>query len=259
MNIVKSKINIGLKKPVGFLHITDTHILNEDNLAREKYLEEFVEYADKNNLTIIHTGDFVTFFEDESLDIVKKCFGEREYIFSIGNHDYCRVGEAGMDVGNVARNGAELAKNFKSDLEFSTKIINGELNVVTLNNAFFRIESHLLDRLKAEVKKGLPIILCMHVPFFAPDYAEKRFAVDGCAHLLCPPDEYVEKYPKHCKFEKADKETDEAAEYIKNEPMIKVILAGHTHMNYENSFESGAIQLSTAAGYDGFAREIIIE
>lgn len=267
MQILKSTVIIGLKKPLSLFHITDTHLPayikdDRENIAKRQEVEgiliQSLEYADTHGSTVVHTGDLMTFCNDENLSLVDRYFGDRDYVFVVGNHDFCREGEYGDDPQNAIKNAAYIAPHFCCDFDFDSRIINDEVNIVTLPNGFFRISEKQVENLKNEVKKGLPIILCMHVPLFTPEHAKTRFAIDGCAHLLAPDEEYISLYPQKFHFHRADEITEKAVEYIKNESAIKIIIAGHTHMNYEEVFENGTVQIVTGANFKGFAREISV-
>lgn len=267
MHILKTSIKIGLKNPIKFLHITDTHLpeyaennpANAENRAkRTALLKECLDYAQKNGLTVVHTGDMMTFCNQENLKFIDAYFKNRDYILAIGNHDFCKEGEYGDDPDNVERNIGLLAPHFRSNLFFDSKIFNNELNVVSLANGFFRITDAQLDALKAEVDKGLPILLCMHVPIFTPEHAKARMSIGDCAHLLGPSDEFLSQYPERFAFHRADEATLRAIDYIKNAAAIKAIVAGHTHMNYEETFENGLVQIVTGATFDEYIREITV-
>ena len=46
-------------------------------------------------------------------------------------------------------------------------------------------------------------------------------------------------------------------EYIKSEPLIKVIVTGHVHRNLEDLF-AGKPQIATKGSYEGDVREIVL-
>jgi hypothetical protein len=64
---------------------------------------------------------------------------------------------------------------------------------------------------------------------------------------------YHERYSFQC----ADQATLRAIDYIKNASVIKAIVAGHTHMNYEETFENGLVQIVMGAN-DKYIREITV-
>ena len=55
-----------------------------------------------------------------------------------------------------------------------------------------------------------------------------------------------------------DRATLEMIDYIKSEPMIRAVIAGHVHRNHEEPLDNGVMQICTHAGYAGYARELIL-
>ncbi len=267
MELLRNTIEVGLSKPIRFLHVTDTHLpqyapenesIVEERRVAETLLREMVGYAEQNGCALVHTGDLMTYCNDQNLQVARELFSRTNRFFAVGNHDFCHEGGGGDDVENVARNLSRVAPCFSQNLFFDATVVNGELCVVTLNDAFFQIDGQQLEQLKQQVGKGLPIVLCMHVPLFSPEHAKARLARGNCAHLLGPSEEVLAVYPERFQFHRANEVTLRAIDYIQNEPAIKVVIAGHTHMNYEERLPSGALQLVTACSRDGFAREITV-
>ena len=265
MKLLKSTVKIGLEKPVRFLHLSDTHLPADDEKNAALFdrakaeLAQALEHAEKNGLYVLHTGDIMTYWNERNLETIDRIFGGRDYIFAVGNHDFCHEGGYFDDPGNAARNLKRVAPHFPHNLIFYAKVMGG-VNVVALSNGFFRISEGQLEMLKAEVAKGYPVILCMHVPIFTEEHAAARMARGNCAHLLCPTEDYLSRYPEKFQFQRADETTVRAMEYIKSEPAIRAVIAGHTHMNCEEVLDGGTVQIVTAGPLEGgYAREIIVE
>ena len=181
-------IHIGLPQPFSVLHISDTHLtaVYDDEPEylvtfakkrsktfggrQEEALRDSLAWAKMNVDYVIHTGDFIDFQTRANLDIVKKVFGEENALAAcLGNHEFQRriPGEK-IDESSIAglrEYGALsmklLADTFPFDISLQSTVVNG-VNFVTLNEvAGFVTENHVA-RFHAEVKKGLPIVLCMH-------------------------------------------------------------------------------------------------
>ena len=278
LNILESSIKIGLRKPIKLLHITDSHIFrgNDSGYNRksefdieydgctEDYFFEALEYAKNNNLPIIHTGDLIDFFSAENFLFIDKHFDCVDYIYAAGNHDF-------VDWADVKRGQQEntdykekqiklTAPHIKNNLYFSSRIIDG-VNIVTMDDSYYRITSGQLDMLKAEVAKGYPIILCMHIPIYAPKLAKASIPEwsPNVSHILGAPEELLAKYPDDRRAQQeADTETNIAIEYIKSEPLIKALITGHTHINHEEPIAPGKMQYTTHGTFAGYVREITI-
>ena len=142
----------------------------------------------------------------------------------------------------------------------------GGVNFVSLDNSFYKITEKQLSKLRTEVEKGYPVVLCMHIPLFSEEHAERLYEEarqytvgQPSCFLLGIPEEHLRLYKEeHRREQTCDETTLRAIEYIKNEKRIKLIVAGHTHDNFEEVFPSGLVQITTHGTYYGFAREITL-
>ncbi|MBQ2704136.1 MAG: metallophosphoesterase [Clostridia bacterium] len=275
ITVLKTTLNIGIQEPVKLLHITDTHIALDDegnDSGRYKcfdrdyencsidYYFQAVEYAKQNNLTILHTGDFLDFISERNLDFADKYLMPLDCIYAAGNHDFCHcVGKAKEDYEYKWHYIKQSAPHLKNNLYFYSRIIGG-VNVVTLDDSYYLISDAQIECLKAEVAKGYPIVLAMHVPFYAPNQAKlQKEKGEECAFMVAAPQECLNSYREVRRLQQTpDEATLRAVEYIKNEPLIKAIITGHNHKNCEEIIGDGKIQITTAGNFDGYVREITI-
>ena len=275
MNILKTTIEAGIKRPLRLLHITDSHITLSDfdgENERGKYfsrdyenshIDYFIqasEYAKKNNLIILHTGDLTDFVSDKNCLLLNECFSGTDFIYAVGNHDFCKFENENEESYTLKKERFKATPPYNGNLVFSSRIING-VNFVTLDNSSFKISCKQTEMLKKEAEKGLPIILAMHVPIFSEKHADAVLETGlPCAQLCCPSEKYLSKYPENAKIQQApDSETVKAVEYIKNEPIIKAIISGHTHINNDENIGKYCRQITTGACYNGYIREITIK
>lgn len=282
LKIKKTTLKIGLKNPVKFIHTSDTHIAHDDERVSnraaifdacdpgriEDYFFKTVEYAKQNNLTIIHTGDLIDFTSNACFDFVEKYFNGVDYIYAAGNHDFCHwVGEAKEDLAYKWEQMKVTAPHFKNNLYFYSRML-GELNIVTMDNSYSRITYGQLDALKAEVAKGHPIILCMHVPLYSPNFDAELAKVVGreiapLYNMGVPDeiqDEYISRHPEVAHHKQIlDEASWAAVDYIKNEPMIKALLVGHRHQEVDSVFENGKPQFMAHGTFSGYIREFTVE
>ena len=275
IKILKSEIKIGLPQPVKFLHVTDSHMALDDPgndcgrarlFEKDKpgccadYFEQAAGYAKENNMMMLHTGDLIDFLSEANFAYADKAFDGIESMYAAGNHDFCHcVGAAKEGEAYKWENMKRVAPHFAQNLYFDSKVVQG-VNVVTLDDSYYRISDGQIAMLRAEVAKGYPIILCMHVPVFTYPLADLILGNGNpCCYLTCPPEEYLARFPENRRLQQEpDEATKRAVEYIKNESQIRAIITGHVHLNYEEQLENGAVQITTHAGYAGYAREIII-
>ena len=140
---------------------------------------------------------------------------------------------------------------FTNDIRFSSRVMHG-VNFVALDNSYYRVEPWQLRALKAEVEKGLPIVLMVHTPLYSPDAYEKVLALyhgKPPVCLLSVPEELLGCYsPYRYEQQKEDAATHEAYAYILGEPAIRLVLAGHIHEDADTMLTGRLPQLITGIG-----------
>ena len=273
LKIIKTVLNVGAAKPFKVLHVTDSHITRGDVYGgrrtktfsvdfegcAEKYFFAAMQYAKDNTMTVLHTGDLIDFFSPENFDFIDKHFSAADYIYAGGNHDFCHfLGKAKEDYTYKWEKIKDIAPHLKCNLYFDSRIIGG-VNFVTLDNSYYFITVGQLEALRAEAAKGLPIILAMHVPLYAEGLAQKVMQEHPCAYLCGAPEELLAVYPEERRIQQTpDEATLCAIEYIKSEPLIKALVTGHTHMNFEEALTESLVQYTTHGSFAGFVREIAV-
>lgn len=269
--ILKSTITVGLQQPIRLLQITDTHITRDDpGLNRkaafdvnydgcaEAYFFQALDYAKKQGLTILHTGDLIDFFSPGNFAFIDSYFSDVNYIYAAGNHDFCHfLGRAKEDYAYKWEKINEIAPHIKNNLYFYSRVIGG-VNVVTLDNSYYLITQGQIELLKAEVAKGLPILLAMHVPIYTEELHRCSPAGEP-DYCMAAPQAILDGYTEDRRLQQTpDDATLTAVEYIKNEPLIKAVIAGHRHCNCDSELRAGLPQLVTHGSFAGYAREITV-
>lgn len=264
MSIIEAKLRVGAKAPVCVLHISDTHLTYADmrdgvrkvELSNERkqyfpYAAETLDLASriakKKNLPIIHTGDLIDFVSAANLEAVKKFTDENDCFMAAGNHEFSLyVGEAKEDAEYRNKSLSSVQAVFKNDVRMSSREIGG-VNFVALDNGYYLFEEAQLEFLKKEVEKNLPTVLLLHTPLYEKALYARMMTQSSCAYLVGVPEELMHSYPKD-RFEqqKADIITFKTIEYIKKQPTIKAIVAGHLHFNYEGLFDERIPQIITS-------------
>ena len=273
LKILKTVINIGIEKPVKLLHITDTHFTYDDPHTEEDRTETFsvdyrgcvedyffqaLEYAKQNDMPILHTGDLIDFLSKGNFDLLDS-LKDVDYMYAAGNHDFCHyVGKATEDYEYKWNNIKQVAPHIKSNLYFDSRVIGG-VNVVTLDDSYYLISEGQLEMLKAEVAKGYPIILGMHVPLYTEKHANIMLKELGTAAVCGAPESMLATYSEGRRLQQTpDAATLRAIDYIKSEPLIKAVVAGHTHRNFEENITENLPQYLTHGSFAGYVREITI-
>ena len=106
-----------------------------------------------------------------------------------------------------------------------------------------------MEAFAKEVKKGMPIILLMHVPFPTPRI------VAATRKYWAWNKKFRNEQPKPITF---GKRGQEFIKYLKSEPLLKGILAGHEHITVQERFSDTAIQYLVAGNFAFVGREVLV-
>lgn len=270
LKIIKTTLDIGLGRALRFIHLTDMHLAFDDEgdeRGRFRYFENspelferICEYAKENDLFMLNTGDYLDFLSKKNLEHADRFLLPTNTIYAAGNHDFCHfVGRATEDYEYKWEQIKVSAPHLPNNLYFYSRIIDG-VNFVTLDDSYYRFTIGQMELLRAEAARGYPIVLGIHVPLFTRAQADKILSGGSkTTYLVGAPKEYTDKYPNdRSLLQLPDEATLRAIEYIQSEPMIKVIISGHTHINFEDTLKGGTPQITTSGLYKGYAREITL-
>lgn len=278
MELIQSTVNIGLEWPVKILHVTDSHIalVDERDNARkhalagrlhapekEQYLAEHLAYANEHCDLLVHTGDLMDFVSHANVEMARAFVKQEKVFFIAGNHDYSQyVGEAWEDNAYRMNSYMEIDRmgGLGVPMLFNARVVGG-VNIVGIDNSYYLFADWQLWRLQQEVKKGLPIILAFHDPLFEESLYRHHKVVspESCTYLVGCDEEHLLSYSEFRAVQQwPDAPTLRMIDYIKSEPLIKAILTGHLHFNYESNLTPTLPQFVTGGGYDGVAREVTL-
>ncbi len=281
MNPVHTRLEIGLEKPLRFLHVTDSHIALADErdderkrvLARERAIafdaadpdrprREFaamLDYSRDNCDLMLHTGDLIDFVSYPNLELARQTLSAETCFFAVGNHEFSKyVGEAWEDEAYKLDSLPLVAPVFPNDLRFASRRIGG-INLVAIDNSYYLFRRKELDLFKREVERNLPILLLLHNPIHTDElYREMmEHRRTGCAYLAGSPEEKLVCYDEQRRRQqRPDGETMEFIHYLERQTAVFAILAGHLHFNFESALPCGIPQYITGGGFRGDAREI---
>ncbi len=276
LNIVKFTLDVGATQPFTAVHVSDTHICFADERENERKLTlaknrsryftkgeanflAALDYAQKKNALFLHTGDMIDFVSEKNLDYVADVYKDVSNRFvSSGNHEFSQyVGEAREDEAYKAQSFARVQKSYPNDLTFCSKIVNG-VNFIAFDDVYYYVAEDLLDKFKAEVEKGLPIVTLCHVPFYTPELF-KHMIVDlkePCAYVAGAPQDAMKEY-KQDRFTQqlGDEKTIKFIEWLKKQSLVKALLCGHLHINFDEQFSESARQYVVGGNFKGDAYE----
>ena len=281
LDITKTTIHIGLEKPFRALHMSDNHValaderetLRKQELAEKRFaafsingqtpitaLQEQLDYARKEGMPVLHTGDLYDFVSYKNLEFARDILKDVDHIYAVGNHEYSLyLGEATEDLPYKMQSYPLVQKYFQNNLFFDSRVMGG-INFITLDDGYYNFYPEQLEKLKKEAEKGLPMVLMMHNPLYTPEFFRFSMAAHAqknCAFLTGVPEELMQDYSEYrYTQQKATQTTFEMMDYIAHQPLIRAILCGHLHANYEVPMASGITQYVSGYGPKGIVREI---
>lgn len=276
LSLSYATVAIGLPEPFSVLHFSDTHLTaayphesaNKQQLKanrtktfggrQEEALKDTLAWAKKNVDYIVHTGDLIDWQSEANFDLVRKYFGDA-MVGSLGNHEFSpdmwlsdpkedRT-EAFKDLSR-----ARLQQVYPFDITLQSQVVKG-VNFVTLDDVYGYVTERQVELFKQEAAKGLPIVLCMHVPFYTDDIWRTNIRFwTNCDKPFrnARPDIYGEY-----KLQREDPVTSAFIQYLKTEPLLKAILAGHLHFTMQDQFSATAREYLIGGNFLFTAQEVL--
>ena len=269
-------VHIGLERPFSVLHISDTHLTSaypdepsaKQELRKirtqtfggrqEEALRDSLDWAKRNVDYVVHTGDLIDWQSRANFDLVKKHFGGA-MLGALGNHEFSPsmwLGEKKPEPTEAFKDlsRAALASVFPFDIELQSTVVRG-VNFVALDDVYGTVTARQVARFADEVKRGLPIVLCLHVPLFTPALwradtkfwsADRKFS-EGRKYR--PSGDYARQL--------ADAPTRDFIDDLRREPLLKAILAGHMHITIQEKFSPTATQFVVGGNFMFHGEEIL--
>ncbi len=254
LQVNQIRVFAGADKPFSLLHVSDSHIAKIDSrdsagilafavsrsrLGRELgeyYLDEAVNHARRAKIKLVHTGDFMEFMSEANFEYASRRLLTDDFIACVGNHEYWVDAEHPATEEYKSRT-AERLKETWLGIPAAARRING-VNFFIFDNSFESITPPVVDAFESVVKEGLPIVMVCHVPLWA----------EACPHKA-----------NVCGMPGA-KTTDETTggfvERVRGEPLVRAILAGHVHEQFDFQFSASAREIVASALFKGQCNEI---
>ena len=284
MTITRTTLQIGLEKPVRALHITDTHVSitderddphcqevirrcqvtnnDPDGKVKIEYLKSAVAYANEHDDILINTGDTGDNISVASMEATCRVMDTaRRSLFISGNHDFSLYGWNSGWEGRTYKLDSyqKVRRHMGRDLLFASQVVGG-VNFVGVDDSFNQVEDWQTEKLRREVAKGFPVILCMHIPLYEESLYDLLMArPDKVAYLVGCDEAHLMRMSEYRAYQhRPEPATARFVDYVNSEPRIRALLTGHLHFDYESRLPGGAIQYVTNMNFDGCARELII-
>ena len=225
---------------------------------QEEALRDSLDWARQHVDYVVHTGDLIDWQSEANFDLVKKYFGEG-VVGCLGNHEFSQH----MWLSEPKETGTEQYKDltrkklqevFPYDIELQSQVVGG-VNFVTLDDVYGYVTERQVELFRKEVKKGLPIVLCMHVPFHTENIwrADIRFWHDEKSRFRNVAPDPSGEY----KRQQDDPVTSAFIAYLKTEPLLKAILAGHLHITIQDQFSPTATEYVVGGNFLFHGEEIL--
>jgi hypothetical protein len=231
------------------------------------YLEEAVRFARAENVPILLAGDLWDFTSEASFDAGRRLFGEADWFGCVGNHEFSQyVGEAREDASYKAASAARVAEIWPNDIVFASRVVNG-VNFVALDNVYYNFTDGQRRLMEREVAKGLPLVVICHTPLYTPGHYAGEMEKSGgvCSYQIGVPDDLIATWRKERDFppgqewrdrrvqQRTDGPTRDFIEYLKAQPLLKAVLAGHAHAFWQEKLTSTADQIVCPGLFSGEA------
>lgn len=272
--VTKDRIDLGLGKSFRMLHLSDSHLSLFYEAEAKGIPEEFrvrqskwwfyskstmaaqIAYAKDNGLPILHTGDLLDYTSEAAIDAAKDFFSSVDVFACIGNHDFNNSGP------DRKATEARFATFWPNDIPVASRVVNG-VNFVAFDNGDYSLSAAIMERIRTECRKNLPVVLMCHVPFYEPSLQKvslEHHKWAKASFLIGVPREIVATYPNPVwrDSQMTSEETLDYIEELRREPNIRAVLVGHIHFPYKSRFSPTAMQYvcGCSAYQHGQLREI---
>ncbi|MBO7683213.1 MAG: metallophosphoesterase [Kiritimatiellae bacterium] len=265
-------IDAGAERPFSILHISDTHLTaaydHESEWTRkfmerrsitfggrqEEALRDSLAWAKQHVDYVVHTGDMIDAQSEANLDLVRKYYGEggAAMFGSLGNHEFYHGQKRGeeKEAGKDATR-AKLAAAYPFDNSLHSTVVNG-VNFVTVDDVYGTVTERQAARFEEEVKKGLPVILCMHCPISTAKIVRASNKYWKRENLKAVQD--VSKWKERI----SNPVMRDFVAYLRAQPLLKGILAGHLHIDVQDRFSPTAMEYLVGGNFLFHGQEITI-
>ncbi len=276
LSLAHQHVDAGATKPFSILHISDTHFTavhpHESEIKRklggirtktfggmqEEAFADSLAWAKAHADYVVHTGDLIDFQSEANFELVKKYF-HGSIFGAVGNHEYSRNMWFDKDADKPGYKEAThelVASAFPFSPDFASTIVNG-VNFVSMDDGDGTVTAEQAGRFAAEAAKGLPIVLCLHVPLMTPkiNRANAKFwSREGVKFRSSAPPKPNGDYRR----QREDPVTRDFIAALRREPLLKAVLAGHLHVTVQDRFSPTAIEYVVGGNFLFHGQEITI-
>ena len=242
------------KRMHGAYKNTDEHPCKE-NITRAEAFRMLMDVAKTKKVDfVVLGGDMVNFPSPKTVDFIHKVMEESgiPYVYTAGNHDWHLEGTPGSD-DEKRESCLPILKPLYQGRNplYSSDIVKG-VNVVCIDNSTYQINKEQLDFFKEQVKRGYPIVLCIHIPVCTTMHQHCTMGNPKWGPEI--DDSYKLEGRQQWSKEGNRPETMEFYNMLMTTPNI-VVITGHVHREREEH-QGQLFQLVTDMGRKGHYRII---
>ena len=279
MDILKSQLDLGLVQPIRILQVSDCHLsgcCEEDSekakakskkktaeflketggVTQEQRLKEALDLSAEYDALVL-TGDIADSPSRANLELLASMLEGRRYLYTFGNHDYYTYDSDSGNADDRERFLDDFLRFLPCDPTMDSLQVGG-VNLVALDDSLAQFSALQLEFLKAEAAKGLPILLFLHLPVYSSTFVPQAYEWWDSSMCVGTPVGVLAAHGETDPKIRAEAETLLMLDYIREEPLIKAILASHLHFSDEANV-LGKPQFVNKPCYLGSAREIFIK
>ncbi|HYF49404.1 MAG TPA: metallophosphoesterase [Planctomycetota bacterium] len=273
----------GLPTKTRVLHITDSHVALADErnsdwreaaaLTREKFVKHHFEATGRNAHTEKTFCDTLSAFKGQEIDLIaltgdivhlpSKASVEHisgalkscgvPWLYTSGNHDWNFGGQPCTDE-TRAKFWPELQPLHCGPAAASSRVVSG-VNFLAVDNSNYQISEEQLAFVKAELARGLPSVLLIHIPLSLPTLRAPTVARWKSPILMADP-EWAPEDRERWGTRLDDKETLECMRLLSASANLAAVLCGHIHFPHADNVSARAVQYVGKPGYEGGTRVV---
>lgn len=230
---------------------TSSHVSGE-NVSRAEAFRMLVDVAKRKQVDLlVMSGDILNFPSPSTVNFVHKTLEESgvPYVYVAGNHDWHLEGTPGSDKEKRLKYIPVLQSLYQGKNPLYNSTVVKGINVVCIDNSTYQINKEQLDFFKQQLKRGLPIVLVMHIPVCTSQNTDSTMGYKKWGAGI----DTIYKLEGREQWSAAGNrpETVEFHKLLMNTPDI-IVLCGHVHterVEHEKELQQYVTSLSRDGAY----------
>ncbi len=211
-------------------------------------LKEYILRSEPAVDAVLMAGDCMNFYSPSNFEVfLEKCNSlPTEILYTPGNHEHWIIADGGENASRIAWE--QMGKLMQNSPDFWVKDY-GSFLIVGIDNAEHTVSERQVELLKQQMKRGIPILLLVHIPFASQP------VLNAIEERWGRPDKYFV-------FE-TDNDSDTVKEFCRlvRDPKGSVfsVFAGHIHTSHTGEYAPGKMQYVSAPLHDLYIRRITVQ